>query len=267
MCVYDIDKILKTSPLSIEEMNQLHKSAGEGNTEAEEALKEALICAGVHVAKYYAEKNQVDFNIFIQNVDIPWLGQCAKYYYSYSLYINDISKYFEEILRTAFILTDEADGAVRIPTVNYKTTVAAWDAMQSDTDAESTAKSTCQMVADKTGISLKETEIILRMEKKKRQKHEQRLREAEERKQYWDSVITDKTLRAFFEDLPERERQVLALRTGLIDGKAYSQEEVAQQLGISVERVGQIERRPFRHVRPRGCVPRKSNSKLRDFLA
>ena len=92
MCAYDIDNILKTNPLPIEEINRLHKLAVEGSEEAENTLKDALICAGIHVAEYYAEKNQIDFNIFIQNMDIPWLGQYAKCYYSYSLYINDISK-------------------------------------------------------------------------------------------------------------------------------------------------------------------------------
>ena len=269
MCAYDIDNILKTNPLPIEEINRLHKLAVEGSEEAENTLKDALICAGIHVAEYYAEKNQIDFNIFIQNMDIPWLGQYAKCYYSYSLYINDISKYFEEILQNAFILVDTADGSVRIPTVNYETTVAAWDAMQSDVETELAAEFTEQMeqvISDKTGITLEETKIILAMEKKKRQEHERRLRDMEEREKYWDSIIKDESLRAFFDDLNEREKQVLALRMGLMNGKTCSQEEVAQQLGISVERVKQIERKPFRHIRKRNYPESVNNDAAEEPL-
>ncbi len=61
--------------------------------------------------------------------------------------------------------------------------------------------------------------------------------------------------------LSERERQVLELRFGLIDGKEHTLEEVGQFFNVTRERIRQIESKALRKLRH----PTRSRQ-LRDFL-
>jgi RNA polymerase primary sigma factor len=61
--------------------------------------------------------------------------------------------------------------------------------------------------------------------------------------------------------LSDRERQVLELRFGLVDGKEHTLEEVGQYLNVTRERIRQIEAKALRKLRH----PTRSHH-LRDFL-
>ena len=61
--------------------------------------------------------------------------------------------------------------------------------------------------------------------------------------------------------LSERERQVLELRFGLVDGKDHTLEEVGQYFNVTRERIRQIESKALRKLRH----PTRSRH-LRDFL-
>ena len=61
--------------------------------------------------------------------------------------------------------------------------------------------------------------------------------------------------------LSERERQVLELRFGLVDGKDHTLEEVGQYFNVTRERIRQIELKALRKLRH----PTRSRH-LRDFL-
>jgi RNA polymerase primary sigma factor len=61
--------------------------------------------------------------------------------------------------------------------------------------------------------------------------------------------------------LTERERQVLELRFGLIDGKDHTLEEVGQYFNVTRERIRQIESKALRKLRH----PTRSRH-LRDYL-
>ncbi len=63
-------------------------------------------------------------------------------------------------------------------------------------------------------------------------------------------------------ELDERERQVLEMRFGLIDGRNRTLEEVGQAFGVTRERIRQIEAKALRKLRH----PQHSR-KLRDFLS
>jgi len=62
--------------------------------------------------------------------------------------------------------------------------------------------------------------------------------------------------------LTERERQVLELRFGLIDGKNHTLEEVSNYFNVTRERIRQIEAKALRKLRH----PTRSRS-LRDYLS
>ena len=61
--------------------------------------------------------------------------------------------------------------------------------------------------------------------------------------------------------LSERERQVMELRYGLIDGQAHSLEEISQYFNVTRERIRQIEAKALRKLRH----PSRSK-RLKDFL-
>ena len=68
-------------------------------------------------------------------------------------------------------------------------------------------------------------------------------------------------MRDILASLSERERSVLALRFGLVDGESHTLEEVGQRFGVTRERIRQIEAKALRKLRH----PTRSR-KLRDYL-
>jgi RNA polymerase primary sigma factor len=61
--------------------------------------------------------------------------------------------------------------------------------------------------------------------------------------------------------LPPREMKIIKMRFGLLDGKAYTLEEVGVKFGLTRERIRQIEAIALRHLRN----PKRS-LELKDFL-
>ncbi|MBE9008933.1 sigma-70 family RNA polymerase sigma factor [Pseudanabaenaceae cyanobacterium LEGE 13415] len=60
-------------------------------------------------------------------------------------------------------------------------------------------------------------------------------------------------------DLPARERDILALRFGLMTGESLSFSQIGRRLNLSRERVRQLEHRTLNHLKRR-------QSHLRDYL-
>ena len=75
-----------------------------------------------------------------------------------------------------------------------------------------------------------------------------------------DSILRD-MIRDILQDLPPREVRILQLRYGLVDGETYTLEEVGKKLGVTRERVRQIEAQALSRLRH----PTHSR-RLRDFL-
>jgi RNA polymerase primary sigma factor len=69
------------------------------------------------------------------------------------------------------------------------------------------------------------------------------------------------TVRDTLDSLTERQREVLELRFGLVDGVYHSLEEVSQRFGLTRERIRQIESSALRRLRD----PSRSNP-LQDFI-
>ena len=75
------------------------------------------------------------------------------------------------------------------------------------------------------------------------------------------SAMLRELLRDILQDLPPREVRILQLRYGLLDGKTYTLEEVGKKLGVTRERVRQIEAQALGRLRH----PARSR-RLKDFL-
>jgi RNA polymerase primary sigma factor len=81
-----------------------------------------------------------------------------------------------------------------------------------------------------------------------------------------DDEVTSSMLRELLQyilqDLPPREVRILQLRYGLVDGETYTLEEVGRKLGVTRERVRQIEAQALSRLRHPTHARR-----LRDFLS
>ncbi len=75
------------------------------------------------------------------------------------------------------------------------------------------------------------------------------------------SILRD-LLQDVLDDLPPREVRILQMRYGLVDGQTYTLEEVGQKLGVTRERIRQIEVQALSRLRHPAHA-----RKLRDFLA
>lgn len=68
-----------------------------------------------------------------------------------------------------------------------------------------------------------------------------------------DITATDNLLKehliAALDDLPAREVRILQLRFGLLDGQAYTLEEVGEKMGVTRERVRQIQAQALSRLR------------------
>ena len=76
-----------------------------------------------------------------------------------------------------------------------------------------------------------------------------------------ETVMLREHIDALLEDLKERERQVIILRFGLIDGHPRTLEEVGKEFNVTRERIRQIEAKALRKLRN----PVRSK-RIRDFL-
>jgi RNA polymerase primary sigma factor len=78
-------------------------------------------------------------------------------------------------------------------------------------------------------------------------------------------VATENLMREYLRDalnqLPPREVRILQLRYGLLDGRSYTLEEVGRKMGVTRERVRQIESQALRRLRHPSV-----RSRLVDFL-
>jgi RNA polymerase primary sigma factor len=66
-----------------------------------------------------------------------------------------------------------------------------------------------------------------------------------------DNVLREH-LREVLEQLPPREARILQLRYGLIDGEFHTLNEVGSKMGVTRERVRQIEAQALRRLRSFG---------------
>jgi RNA polymerase primary sigma factor len=62
-------------------------------------------------------------------------------------------------------------------------------------------------------------------------------------------AMLNQALNEALEDLPERERRVLQLRFGLVDGRMHTLDEVGREIGVTRERIRQIEIKTLARLR------------------
>lgn len=71
-------------------------------------------------------------------------------------------------------------------------------------------------------------------------------------------IIGDQ-VREILDDLPEKERKILELRHGLVDGVTHTLEEVGKEFGVTRERIRQIEAKAHEKIRQHDKINRLRN--------
>jgi len=71
-------------------------------------------------------------------------------------------------------------------------------------------------------------------------------------------IISDQ-VREILNDLPEKERKILELRHGLVDGITHTLEEVGKEFGVTRERIRQIEAKAHEKIRQHDKINRLRN--------
>lgn len=71
-------------------------------------------------------------------------------------------------------------------------------------------------------------------------------------------IISDQ-VREILNDLPEKERRILELRHGLVDGVTHTLEEVGKEFGVTRERIRQIEAKAHEKIRQHDKINRLRN--------
>jgi RNA polymerase primary sigma factor len=74
--------------------------------------------------------------------------------------------------------------------------------------------------------------------------------------------LLKESLLSVLDSLPPREVRILQLRFGLLDGQAYTLEEVGRKMGVTRERVRQIQAQALSRLRHPSIKRR-----LRDYLS
>lgn len=71
-------------------------------------------------------------------------------------------------------------------------------------------------------------------------------------------IIADQ-VREILDDLPQKERKILEMRHGLVDGITHTLEEVGKEFGVTRERIRQIEAKAHEKIRQHGSINRLRN--------
>ena len=71
-------------------------------------------------------------------------------------------------------------------------------------------------------------------------------------------IIADQ-IREILDDLPQKERKILEMRHGLVDGITHTLEEVGKEFGVTRERIRQIEAKAHEKIRQHPSINRLRN--------
>jgi RNA polymerase primary sigma factor len=66
-------------------------------------------------------------------------------------------------------------------------------------------------------------------------------------------------VREILNDLPEKERRILEMRHGIMDGVQHTLEEVGKEFGVTRERIRQIEAKAHEKIRNHDKIGRIKN--------
>lgn len=245
--------------LSEEEEKELGRKLAGGDISARHRLEEGNLRLVVSLAKHYTGRG-IPLLDLIQEGNMGLMHAAEKYDYTkenrFSTYA---SWWIKEAMQRAI---DRQAREIRVPVhvaENMKKVQRAANELRQELGRDASPKEIADRLAGRTEEEVKEIlsyfQTPVSLETPIGENGEDSLGDMVENQtettpeEAMDILVQKEEVKELLETLSEREREVIRLRYGLEDGKARTLEEIGGQLGVTRERVRQIEARAMEKLR------------------
>ncbi len=245
--------------LSEEEERSLGEKSAKGDEDARKRLSEGNLRLVVSLAKHYTGRG-IPLMDLIQEGNMGLMRAAEKYDYTkenrFSTYA---SWWIKEAMQRAI---DQQSREIRVPVhvaENMKRVQKTARELQQSLGRDATPKEIAEKLGDKTEEDVKniinylqspvslETPVGDDGENSLGDMVEDRTEMTPE--EAMNALVQQEEVKELLETLGDRERQVIRLRYGLDDEKPHTLEEIGEILGVTRERVRQIEARALEKLR------------------
>ena len=254
-----LKEIGKVPLLTPEEEQELAKRMAEGDAEAKHRMEEANLRLVVSIAKRYVGRGMLFLDL-IQEGNLGLIKAVEKFDYTKGYKFSTYATWWIRQAITRAI-ADQAR-TIRIP-VHMVETI---NKVIRDPSAEEIAAE-MNMPVDKVRDILKIAQEPVSLETPIGEEEDSHLgdfipdEDASEPSEAASFSLLKEQLMEVLDTLTPREKKVLELRFGIVDGRTRTLEEVGKEFNVTRERIRQIEAKALRKLRH----PSRSK-KLRDFL-
>lgn len=245
--------------LSEEEEKELGRKLADGDISARHRLEEGNLRLVVSLAKHYTGRG-IPLLDLIQEGNMGLMHAAEKYDYTkenrFSTYA---SWWIKEAMQRAI---DRQAREIRVPVhvaENMKKVQRAANELRQELGRDASPKEIADRLGGRTEEEVKDIlsyfQTPVSLETPIGENGEDSLGDMVENQtettpeEAMDILVQKEEVKELLETLSEREREVIRLRYGLEDGKARTLEEIGGQLGVTRERVRQIEARAMEKLR------------------
>lgn len=245
--------------LSEEEEKELGRKLAGGDISARHRLEEGNLRLVVSLAKHYTGRG-IPLLDLIQEGNMGLMHAAEKYdYMKENRFSTYASWWIKEAMQRAI---DRQAREIRVPVhvaENMKKVQRAANELRQELGRDASPKEIADRLAGRTEEEVKEIlsyfQTPVSLETPIGENGEDSLGDMVENQtettpeEAMDILVQKEQVKELLETLSEREREVIRLRYGLEDGKAQTLEEIGGQLGVTRERVRQIEARAMEKLR------------------